>query len=152
MRPASAARQVTHIVKTNASHPIYLLERIEPDAQVEYLAQRGRIISTQEVPVDSIGSPVHWIGFVSFVLLMLALDLGVFHRHAHAVKVKEALTWSLVWVALAAAFGGLVYFLFGQELALEFAAGYVIEKALSVDNLFVFVVLFGAFQIPPRSQ
>ncbi|RYZ04800.1 MAG: TerC family protein [Myxococcales bacterium] len=83
---------------------------------------------------------------------MLALDLGVFHRHAHAVKVKEALTWSLVWVALAAVFGGLVYFMFGQERALEFAAGYVIEKALSVDNLFVFVVLFTAFQVPQTSQ
>jgi tellurite resistance protein TerC len=83
---------------------------------------------------------------------MLALDLGVFHRHPHTVKVKEALTWSLVWVALAACFGVLVHFAFGHERALEFAAGYVIEKALSVDNLFVFVVLFGAFQVPQRSQ
>jgi tellurite resistance protein TerC len=83
---------------------------------------------------------------------MLALDLGVFHRHAHAVKVKEALVWSLVWVGLAACFGGLVYFLFGHERALEFATGYVIEKALSVDNLFVFVVLFGAFKVPQAAQ
>lgn len=102
--------------------------------------------------MHSVGSPLHWIAFVAFVLAMLALDLGVFHRHAHAVKVKEALTWSLVWVALAAVFGGLVYFMFGQERALEFAAGYVIEKALSVDNLFVFVVLFTAFQVPQTSQ
>ena len=102
--------------------------------------------------MHSIGSPAHWIGFLAFVLVMLALDLGVFHRHAHVVKVKEALTWSLVWVGFAACFGVLVYFGFGQERALEFAAGYVLEKALSVDNLFVFVVLFGAFQVPPRSQ
>jgi tellurite resistance protein TerC len=102
--------------------------------------------------MHSIGSPIHWIGFLVFVLLMLALDLGVFHRHAHVVKVKEALSWSLVWVALAACFGGLVYYAFGSERALEFAAGYVIEKALSVDNLFVFVVLFGAFKVPAVSQ
>jgi tellurite resistance protein TerC len=102
--------------------------------------------------VDTVGSPLHWIGFLVFVLAMLALDLGVFHRNPHAVKVKEALTWSLVWVALAACFGVLVHFAFGHERALEFAAGYVIEKALSVDNLFVFVVLFGAFQVPQRSQ
>jgi tellurite resistance protein TerC len=102
--------------------------------------------------VHSIGGPAHWIGFVVFVLLMLALDLGVFHRQAHAVKVKEALVWSLVWVALAAVFGALVFFFFGRDRALEFAAGYVIEKALSVDNLFVFVVLFSAFQVPQTSQ
>ncbi len=102
--------------------------------------------------MHSIGGPAHWIGFIAFVLVMLALDLGVFHRNAHAVKVKEALTWSLVWVALAACFGVGVYFSFGQERALEFAAGYVIEKALSVDNLFVFVVLFGAFKVPQSSQ
>jgi tellurite resistance protein TerC len=102
--------------------------------------------------MESVGNPVYWIAFLAFVLVMLALDLGVFHRQSHVVKVKEALTWSLVWVALAACFGGLVYFAFGSERALEFAAGYVLEKALSVDNLFVFVVLFGAFKIPQISQ
>jgi tellurite resistance protein TerC len=83
---------------------------------------------------------------------MLALDLGVFHKKPHEVNVKEALIWSLVWVALASCFGVLLHFAFGPERALEFAAGYLIEKALSVDNLFVFVVLFGAFQVPQRSQ
>jgi tellurite resistance protein TerC len=102
--------------------------------------------------MESVGNPVYWIAFLAFVLVMLALDLGVFHRHSHVVKVKEALIWSLVWVALAACFGGLVYFAFGSERALEFAAGYVLEKALSVDNLFVFVVLFGAFKVPQISQ
>ncbi len=102
--------------------------------------------------MESVGNPVYWIAFLAFVLVMLALDLGVFHRQSHVVKVKEALIWSLVWVALAACFGGLVYFAFGSERALEFAAGYVLEKALSVDNLFVFVVLFGAFKVPQISQ
>ncbi len=102
--------------------------------------------------MHSVGSPLHWIGFLVFVLAMLALDLGVFHRQAHVVKVKEALAWSLVWVALAAVFGVVVYYAFGSERALEFAAGYVIEKALSVDNLFVFVVVFGAFKVPQIAQ
>jgi tellurite resistance protein TerC len=103
-------------------------------------------------PMHSIGSPIYWLGFVVFVLVMLALDLGVFHRQAHVVKVKEALSWSLVWVALATVFGLALWWGFGSEYALEFAAGYVIEKALSVDNLFVFVVLFGTFKVAPRSQ
>lgn len=102
--------------------------------------------------MHSIGAPLHWAAFIVFVLAMLALDLGVFHRHAHEVKTKEALTWSLVWIALAACFGGLVFALFGYERALEFATGYVIEKALSVDNLFVFVVLFSAFRVPQAAQ
>lgn len=102
--------------------------------------------------MHSVGTPTHWLGFLAFVLAMLALDLGVFHRSPHAVKVKEALIWSVVWMGLAACFGVLVYFLFGQERALEFAAGYVIEKALSVDNLFVFVVIFSAFKVPQQSQ
>ena len=102
--------------------------------------------------MHSVGSPVYWIAFLAFVLVMLALDLGVFHRDTHVVKVKEALSWSLVWVALAGVFGGVVHYAFGFERAAEFATGYVIEKALSVDNLFVFVVLFGAFKVPQVLQ
>jgi tellurite resistance protein TerC len=102
--------------------------------------------------MHSVGSPLAFALFLLFVLVMLALDLGVFHREAHALKVKEALVWSLVWLALAAGFGVLVHFVYGHERALEFATGYVIEKALSVDNLFVFVVLFSAFQVPQKSQ
>jgi tellurite resistance protein TerC len=102
--------------------------------------------------MESVGSPLHWLGFLAFVLLMLALDLGVFHKKAHVVHVKEALGWSAVWIALAVAFGVLVYFVYGSERALEFYAGYVIEKALSVDNLFVFVVIFTTFKIPQVSQ
>lgn len=102
--------------------------------------------------MQSVGSPGYWIGFLAFVLLMLAVDLGVFNRNAHVVKLKEALVWSLVWIACAAGFGVIVYFSFGGVRALEFATGYIIEKALSVDNLFVFVVLFGAFKVPQALQ
>ena len=102
--------------------------------------------------MESIGSFWHWLGFVLLVLVMLALDLGVFHRRPRAVNVKQALGWSLVWVGLSAAFGVFVYLAFGQQRALEFATGYLLEKALSVDNLFVFVVLFGAFRVPQASQ
>ena len=102
--------------------------------------------------IESIGSPLLWGGFLVFVLLFLALDLGVFHRKAHVVTLKEAATWSGVWVVLAAAFALGVNHWFGSERALEFATGYVIEKALSVDNIFVFVVIFGYFAIPPALQ
>jgi tellurite resistance protein TerC len=103
------------------------------------------------MPFETIGSPALWVGFLAFVLLMLAIDLGL-HRRAHEVSVKEAATWSAVWVGLAAAFGGLVYHWFGRERALEFATGYVIEKALAVDNLFVFLVIFAAFAVPVALQ
>lgn len=93
-----------------------------------------------------------WIGFNVFVLLMLALDLGVFNRKAHVVSVKEALTWSGVWVSLALTFNGLIYYWFGEAKAIEFLTGYLIEKSLSVDNIFVFVLVFGYFQIPPIYQ
>ncbi len=100
----------------------------------------------------SIGSPWLWGGFVAFVVGMLALDLGVFHRRAHEVRPREALAWSAVWIVLALAFGGVVWGLFGADRAEEYLAGWLIEKSLSVDNLFVFVVIFGAFRIPPRDQ
>jgi tellurite resistance protein TerC len=101
---------------------------------------------------ESVGSPALWIGFSVFVLAMLALDLGVFHRKAHEVRVREALAWTGVWVGLAMCFNLGVYFWFGSERALEFMTGFVIEKALSVDNIFVFVVLFSAFAVPPKLQ
>lgn len=95
---------------------------------------------------------IAWIFFNVFVLGLLALDLGVFHRHAHEVKMKEALTWSAVWVALALVFNGFIYFWKGPTPALEFFAGYLIEKSLSVDNIFVIVLLFSYFQTPARYQ
>ncbi|MFH0900078.1 MAG: TerC family protein [Pseudomonadota bacterium] len=102
--------------------------------------------------IESVGTPALWIGFTAFVLAMLALDLGAFHRKAHAVSSREALVWTLVWVSLAFAFNAAVYYWFGSERALEFLTGYLIEKALSVDNLFVFLVLFSYFAVPASLQ
>jgi tellurite resistance protein TerC len=93
-----------------------------------------------------------WVAFNVFVLAMLALDLGVFHRKAHAVSLREATVWSVVWVALALAFAAGVHALWGPDRALEFVTGYVIEKALSVDNIFVFVMLFSYFAVPTAYQ
>ena len=101
---------------------------------------------------ESIGTPLLWAGFTLFVLVMLALDLGVFHRRAHAIRVREALSWTLVWIALAMIFNVGVYFWFGSERALEFLTGYVIEKALSVDNIFVFLMIFSYFAVPAALQ
>lgn len=104
------------------------------------------------LPSESIGSPELWIGFLVFVTAMLALDLGVFHRKAHAVGVREALAWSVVWISLALVFNAGVWAYFGPEQGLEFLTGYLVEKSLSVDNIFVFVVIFSAFGIPARYQ
>jgi tellurite resistance protein TerC len=93
-----------------------------------------------------------WILFNVFVLLMLALDLGVFHRKSHDVSVKEALIWTFVWVFLALIFNVIIYFWRGQQQALEFLTGYLVEKALSVDNIFVFIVIFTYFQVPTKYQ
>ncbi|HEX3353570.1 MAG TPA: TerC family protein [Terriglobales bacterium] len=93
-----------------------------------------------------------WILFNVFVVAMLVLDLGVFHRRAHTVKFREALLWSLVWIALAAIFAVVVYFWHGRTPTLEFVTGYVIELSLSVDNLFVFLLIFRFFQVPPAHQ
>jgi tellurite resistance protein TerC len=93
-----------------------------------------------------------WIGFNAFVLFMLALDLGVFHRKAHVVSIKEAIAWTVVWVVLAMLFSlGLAHFA-GPDKAMEFLTGYVIEKSLSVDNVFVFALLFSYFAVPPVYQ
>ena len=93
-----------------------------------------------------------WIGFNVFILAMLALDLGVFHRQSHIVTLKESLTWTGVWIALALAFNAGVWHYAGPQKALEFFTGYVIEKSLSVDNVFVFVLLFSYFAVPPVYQ
>ncbi|UQD55318.1 TerC family protein [Flavobacterium sp. K5-23] len=93
-----------------------------------------------------------WIGFNVFVLLMLALDLGVFNRKAHEVSIKEALIWTGVWITLAMCFNVLIYYWQGEVKALEFFTGYVIEKSLSVDNIFVFVLIFSYFKTPTIHQ
>jgi tellurite resistance protein TerC len=93
-----------------------------------------------------------WLGFNLFVLAMLALDLGVFHRNAHVVAFKESIAWTVVWVALALLFNGAIWYFAGAQKALEFFTGYVIEKSLSVDNVFVFALLFSYFAVPPLYQ
>lgn len=103
-----------------------------------------------------------WIGFNVFVLAMLALDLGVFHRKSHAVSGREALTWSLVWISLSLVFNAVIYFNWdvmapnstytNREAALAFFTGYLIEKSLSVDNIFVFILIFSFFAVPAAYQ
>jgi len=98
----------------------------------------------------SIGTPAFWISFLAVVLFLLSVDLGVFHRHAHAVKLREATIWSIVWVVLSCSFGIGVYRHFGKQYGLEFFTGYLIEYALSVDNVFVFIIIFGYFGVPTK--
>ena len=93
-----------------------------------------------------------WIGFNAFVLFMLALDLGVFHRKAHVVSFREALAWTVTWVGLALLFSLGVAHYGGSEKAVEFLTGYVIEYSLSVDNIFVFALLFSYFAVPAQYQ
>ena len=93
-----------------------------------------------------------WVGFNIFVLILLALDLGVFHRHSHAVKIKEALGWSALWILLALLFNIVIYYWRGPAVALSFLTGYLIEKSLSVDNLFVFLMIFSYFKVAPLYQ
>jgi tellurite resistance protein TerC len=93
-----------------------------------------------------------WIGFNVFVLAMLALDLGVFHRKAHVVSIREAIAWTVAWVTLAMLFALGVWHYAGAQKALEFTTGYLIEYSLSVDNIFVFALLFSYFAVPPKFQ
>jgi tellurite resistance protein TerC len=95
-----------------------------------------------------------WIGFHVFVFIMLALDLGIFHKKTHKVPVKEAVTWSIVWIALALLFNLFIYLDsdFGKTKALEFLTGYVIEYSLSVDNIFVFILIFSYFAVKDQYQ
>ncbi len=95
---------------------------------------------------------IFWILFNAFVLIMLALDLGVFHRKAHEVSLKEALTWTFIWIFLALVFNAILFYWKGRQQALEFFTGYLIEKALSVDNIFVFIMIFTYFRIPLKYQ
>ena len=89
-----------------------------------------------------------WIFFAVFILAMLALDLGVFNRKSHVIKMKEAVLWTLFWVTLALLFGAGIYFFYGHGKAMEFLAGYLIEYSLSIDNLFVFMLIFRFFNVP----
>jgi tellurite resistance protein TerC len=93
-----------------------------------------------------------WVGFIAFVLAMLALDLGVFHRKAHEVRPREAGIWTAVWVALALLFAFGLFLLSGRQVALTFLTGYVVEEALSADNIFVMVLIFEYFRVPKVCQ
>ena len=97
-------------------------------------------------------TPIHWAGFILIILFFLALDLGVFHRHAHVVKFKEALGWTLVWFSLAMAFAAGLVPLRGKVPATEFLTGYLIELSLSMDNVFVIALIFSYFRVPAEFQ
>jgi tellurite resistance protein TerC len=108
------------------------------------------ILSAQ---MDAIsGSTWLWVGFSVFILLMLSLDLGLFNRRAHAIRYREAWIWSAVWVTLAMLFAYLVFRYQGSQRGLEFLTGYLIELSLSVDNLFVFLLIFSYFKVPSKFQ
>ena len=102
--------------------------------------------------IHSVGSPLLWVAFTLFIIVMLAIDLVVFHKKAHEVKIKEASLWAVAWILLALIFNVFVYHYFGHKLALEFTAGFLIEKALSVDNLFVFIIILSYFAVPAKLQ
>jgi tellurite resistance protein TerC len=93
-----------------------------------------------------------WAGFAAFILLMLGIDLGLFNRRAHSVSYKEAAAWSVIWISLAAAFAVFVFYHFGSLRGKEFVTGYLIELSLSVDNLFVFILIFSYFKVPSKYQ
>jgi len=97
-------------------------------------------------------STILWVSFNLFVFVMLALDLGVFHRKSHEVTVREALTWTAIWITLAMIFNLFVYYYFSKEKAIEFFTGYLIEKSLSVDNIFVIIMIFSYFNVPKAYQ
>ena len=102
--------------------------------------------------MSGVASPTVWLGFAALVVVVLVIDLGIFNREAHVVKPREALIWTGVWVALALAFNVFVWQSYGANAAEEFITGYAIEKALSVDNLFVMYAVFAAFSIAPIYQ
>jgi TerC family integral membrane protein len=100
-----------------------------------------------------LGTPVHfWLIFLTTMIVALVLDLGVFHRKSHTVGLKEALLESLAWISVSLLFNVWIYFSQGPQAGLEFLTGYLVEKSLSVDNIFVFLIIFQSFKIPARSQ
>ena len=98
------------------------------------------------------GQTAQWLAFATIVLVMLALDLGVFHRKAHVVRLREALVWSTLWIALSLLFNLGIYAQLGSQAALDFFTAYVIERTLSIDNIFVFLLIFSYFSVPPQFQ
>jgi tellurite resistance protein TerC len=119
-----------------------------PKIAVQPMAAHGRPARTISMP----DSPLLWIAFLVFIGGMLALDLGLFHKHAHAPSFREALGWTAVWAALAGMFGGWLGLRYGSTPCIEFFTGYVIELSLSMDNVFVFVLILGGLRIPRELQ
>jgi len=111
-------------------------------------------VSPQQVDsgAQNINSPELWIGFLAGVLVVLAFDLYLSSRRGHGERFREAIGWSIFWIVLSLVFGAWLWMRYGGEQGLEFFAGYLLEKSLSVDNLFVFVLLFQSFAIPPEYQ
>jgi tellurite resistance protein TerC len=114
------------------------------------IAQASAAIPERKILMSN--ETIWWIAFGVFVFVMLALDLFVFHRKAHVIKLREALIWSAVWVSLALLFGGGVFLSFGADRALQFFTGYLVEESLSVDNLFVFLMIFTYFRVPAAAK
>ncbi len=98
------------------------------------------------------GTPWLWIGFNAFVLVALALDLGVFRRHARAISLREAAVWSAIWIGVSLSFGSAIFWFYGSPAALEFFTAYLIEKALSIDNLLVILLIFRTFAVEKQYQ
>jgi tellurite resistance protein TerC len=102
--------------------------------------------------IETVGTPALWAGFVAMILVLVTLDLLVFHRRDEVISIRDALSWTAGWVALSLCFGGVVWHYFGAVRAAEYLTGFLIEKSLSVDNLFVFIVIFSTLRIPSRYQ
>ena len=102
--------------------------------------------------METVGTPLQWGFFFMLLFGMLALDLGVFNRREHRIGLREAVFWSVVWTLVALAFNAWVYYRFGRQFGLEFLTGYVIERSLSFDNIFVFIVIFNYFAVPAQYQ
>ncbi|HKI05481.1 MAG TPA: TerC family protein [Thermoanaerobaculia bacterium] len=102
--------------------------------------------------MEIVGTPLQWGSFFALVLAMLALDLGVINRKEHRIGLREALVWSVVWTIVALIFNGWIYQRFGRQIGLEFLTGYIIERSLSFDNIFVFIVIFNYFAVPAEYQ
>ncbi|HEY7213648.1 MAG TPA: TerC family protein [Thermoanaerobaculia bacterium] len=102
--------------------------------------------------METVGTPLQWSFFFALILAMLALDLGVFNRKEHRIGLREALFWSVVWTLVALAFNLWIYYRFGSQIGLEFLTGYIIERSLSFDNIFVFIVIFNYFAVPAEHQ
>jgi len=115
-------------------------------------AAPGGVSSAMSTPAPTLGTPWQWGAFLLLVLALLAFDLGVVHRKERDIGLREAVVWSVLWTLLALAFNAWIYLRFGARPGLEFLTGYIIERSLSFDNLFVFVLIFNYFAVPRRHQ